>query len=267
MTRDSTDPPLHDLDPTGRFSDRAEDYVRYRPTYPAAAVACLLREMDDARTLRGTGDQGSILAADLGAGTGISSRLLAERGVRVLAIEPNAAMRAAGSPHPLIEWRAGTGEATGLDAGSVELVMCAQAFHWFRQREAIAESHRILRPGGRLCIMWNSRDGHDPLTRGYIEAIHAVNGEDPAERRSFEPEVVSAAGLFTPARLETFDHTQVLDRAGLVGRAISASYVPREGARFRRLVELLDELFERHRDENGRVVMRYVTKVYLAERT
>src|SRR5439155_1443196 len=104
-------------------------------------------------------------AADVGAGTGIASRQLAAHGVRVLAVEPNAEMRAAAIRHPGIEWRAGTAEATGLDSGIVGLVLCAQAFHWFRAQHALAEFSRILRPGGRLALMWNSRDRADPLTR------------------------------------------------------------------------------------------------------
>jgi SAM-dependent methyltransferase len=257
MNNERRDPPLHELDPTRRFSDRAADYVRYRPSYPEAAVECVLA---------GLGDPHSLRAADVGAGTGISSRLIAERGVRVLAIEPNAEMRAATQPHARIEWCDGTGEATGLEAASVDLVLCAQAFHWFRQSEAIAEFHRVLRRDGRLALMWNSRSRTDPLTAGYIEAIHAVNGEDAAELRPFDPGVVSATGLFTPAELHTFDQTQELDRAGLIGRSTSASYVPRGGPRYARLVELLDALFERYHDARGLVVMRYVTKVHLARR-
>jgi SAM-dependent methyltransferase len=245
------------MDPTGRFSDRADDYVRYRPDYPAAAFDAMLA---------GLGPPSRLEAADIGAGTGISSRLLAERGVWVIAIEPNAAMRAAAAPHPSIQWREGTGEQTGLESASVDLVLCAQAFHWFRQRDALAEFHRVLDPGGRLALLWNARDREDPLTRGYIEAIHAVSGEHPAERRELEEDVVHRDGWFTPARLETFPHEQRLDLPGLIGRAASASYVPREGPAFDRLRGMLTRLFERHRDDDGTVVMRYVTRLYLADR-
>jgi len=149
------DPPLHELAPTTRFSDRAADYVRYRPDYPAAAID---------RMLAGLRTPPEIVAADVGAGTGISARRLAERGARVWAVEPNAEMRAAAAPHPLVTWHDGTAEATGLDRASVDLVLCAQAFHWFRPPEAVAEFARILRPGGRLAIVWNRRDRSDPLT-------------------------------------------------------------------------------------------------------
>jgi SAM-dependent methyltransferase len=246
-----------DLNPTGRFSDRAEDYRRYRPDYPAAALDAILE---------GLGDPSRLTAADIGAGTGISSRQLAARGVRVLAVEPNAGMRAAAGPHDRIEWREGTAEATGLAAGGVGLVLCAQAFHWFRAPAALAEFHRILGPGGRLALMWNSRDRADRLTRGYIEAIHAVNGEHPVEQIPFEPANIATGGLFTAPRETDYAHAQTLDREGLIGRATSASYVPREGEPLERLRAMLVALWERERDARGMVMMRYVTKVFLAER-
>src|SRR5439155_4436241 len=180
---------LHRMNPTLRFTDRAGDYVRYRPDYPAKAIDAVLG---------GLGDPALLVAADLGAGTGISARLLAERGVRVFAVEPNAAMRGEAAPHERVTWRDATAEATGLATESLDLLLCAQAFHWFRQRDALVEFHRVLRPRGRLALVWNSRDRSDRLTLGYVEAIHAVNGEDPAERRPFDPELVSAEGLFTP---------------------------------------------------------------------
>jgi SAM-dependent methyltransferase len=248
---------LHEHDPCGRFTDRAADYVRYRPDYPAAAIDHLLDGFDSPDRL---------IAADVGAGTGISARQLADRGVRVMAVEPNAAMRTAAEPHPRVVWREGTAEATGLGAESMDLVLCAQSFHWFRQREAIAEFHRVLKPRGRLALIWNARSRTDPLSRGYIEAIRAVNGEHPAETRTFDPEVVSADGWFTPAVVGKFDHAQTLDRGGLIGRATSASYVPKRGAPFALLVRALDALHEQHRDARGLVTLRYVTEVWLAER-
>ena len=249
------DPPLHELQPLCRFTDRAADYSRHRPDYPAAAIDAVLT---------GLGDPHRLEAADVGAGTGIASRMLAERGLRVLAVEPNAAMRAAAVPHPGVEWRDGTAEATGLPASSVDLVLCAQAFHWFRQPQALSEFHRILRKGARLALLWNQRDREDRLTRGYIEAIHAVNGEHPAERTEFDPKVFSAGGLFTAPAPEEFEHGQDLDLEGLLGRATSASYVSKEGPSFERLRELLAELFAAHRDARGLVRLRYRTQIHLA---
>lgn len=256
MAELDTDPPLHDLDPTTRFSDRATDYVRFRPDYPWAAIDAMLAGLA----------AHDLIAADVGAGTGISARQLAERGPRVIAIEPNHAMRRAAEPHERVTWVGATGEATALATGSVGLVLSAQAFHWFRQPEAIREFHRILTPGGRLILMWNSRDRTDPVTHGYIEAIHAVQGEHPAERRPFGPEVVSANGEFGTAWLKVFPHRQALDRDGLIGRAWSASYVPREGPGAKELVERLDALHAKHRDPRGLVALRYRTEVWIADR-
>jgi len=248
---------LFEMNPTGRFSDRAADYTRHRPDYPAAAFDAMLD---------GLGEPASITAADVGAGTGISSRQLASRGVRVLAIEPNAEMRSAADGAAGVEWRDGTAERTGLADTSVALVLCAQAFHWFRAGEALAEFHRVLVPGGRLALMWNTRDRADPLTRGYVEAIHAVNGEHPAEMRPFDHGGIEAGGRFEPARLVRVPNAQRLDRDGLIGRAASASYVPREGAAFEQLVRLLSDVWARHRDAAGLVTMRYETRLWLATR-
>lgn len=252
------DQPLHEMNPTGRFSDRAADYVKFRPGYPGAAVDAILE---------GLGPPGEIVAADVGAGTGISSRMLADRGVRVIAVEPNAQMRGAAAPHPLVEWRQGTAEATGLAAESVGLVLCAQAFHWVRQPEALVEFARILRKQGRLALVWNERDRSDALTTGYRDAIRSIGGEHPAEMREFDPGVVERSGRFGTLRLEQFPNSQRLDERGLIGRAMSASYVPKEGDGSERLAMRLRELHAKFRDARGTVALRYATSVWLAERT
>lgn len=207
-----------------------------------------------------------LTAADIGAGTGISARLLAERGVRVIAVEPNAEMRAGAEPHPGVEWRDGTAEATGLGDGSVDLVLCAQAFHWFRQEESLREFHRILRPGGRLALMWNKRDSRDPFTAGYRQAIADVEGESPLEMREYDPGVMDREGWFTPAEYFETANEQLLDSAGLIGRATSASYVPKTGERFETLRRRLAELFEQYAAPDGTVRLQYLTQVYTATR-
>ncbi len=181
--------PLHTQDPTTRFSDRAAAYVQHRPSYPTSAIDHILippapstRPGPAERWEGGVGGVSSpatsiesatrlLTIADIGAGTGISSRLLADRGHRVLAIEPNAAMRAAAEPHELVTAIDATAEDTTLPDASIDVIVCAQAFHWFRPREAVAEFARILRPGGRLALMWNVRDDSDPLTADLWAAI------------------------------------------------------------------------------------------------
>lgn len=251
------DAPLHDQDPTGRFSDRAADYVKYRPGYPGAIFDAVLA---------GLGQPARLAAADVGAGTGISARALADHGVRVTAVEPNAAMRSAASAHPRVQWREGTGEATGLESGSVDLVLCAQAFHWMRQEEAIREFARILRPRGRVAILWNERDRQDPLLAAYRAAILEVGGEHPAEMREFDPSVITREGLFAGVRVVEAPNQQRLDEEGLIGRAMSASYVPKTGPGAGRLANRLREIYRERRDAAGLVTLKYNTRVWLAER-
>jgi len=248
---------LAPLDPTGRFSDRAADYVKYRPSYPAPVVDAILAGLPLSRGLR---------AADIGAGTGISARLLADRGLSVIAVEPNRAMREAAAPDPRIEWREGTAEATGLADDSLYLVLCAQSFHWFHAERAVAEFGRVLVRGGRLALVWNRRDGSDPLTAGYRQAILEVGGETSAERMEFAPEVVARSGPFAPIGRQEFRNFQRLDLDGLIGRARSASYVPKQGPASERLLELLRELHARYADANGYVTLVYAADVHLWER-
>ena len=240
-----------------RFDDRVSDYVRCRPSYPASAIDHILA---------GLGPPAGLIAADVGAGTGISARLLGDRGVRVVAVEPGAAMRGAAAPHPQVDWIAGLAEATGLGPQAVDLVLSAQSFHWFRPAEALTECARILRPGGRLAIMWNRPSTSDALTAGYGRAIVDVGGDVGAARMPFDADDVSRSGVFTPAVRTTFPNAQHLDLDGLIGRANSASYVPKSPAVSARLRSLLTDLHDRYADRDGLVTMRYETEVFLAHR-
>jgi SAM-dependent methyltransferase len=240
-----------------RFDDRAADYVKYRPSYPAAAIDAILD---------GLGDPARLCAADVGAGTGISARLLGDRGVHVIAVEPGTVMSRAATPHPRVAWMASMAQAIGLASASVDLVLCAQSFHWFHSREAIAEFARILKPAGRLAIMWNRRSQTDPLTAGYRQVIADVGGETAAERMAFTPSIVSDDGLFTPCRRRAFPNGQRLDLEGLIGRARSASYVPKTGVAGTQLIDALGALHARHADAGGQVTLVYETEVYVSQR-
>ncbi len=140
------------FNPLGRFTGLAEIYARCRPGYPDAAIEFIASHC-------GLGP-GSLLV-DVGSGTGIASRLFAGRGIRVVGIEPNAEMRKEaqatdvplGVPRPT--YVAGRGEATGLESASADLVLAAQAFHWFEADAALAEFHRIMKPAGWVALMWN----------------------------------------------------------------------------------------------------------------
>lgn len=246
-----------DPEPTRRFSDRAEYYARYRPDYPATAVTAMLT---------GLAPPSALGIADIGAGTGILSRQLADRGAQVAAVEPNAAMREAARPHARVTWHDGTAEATGLPFAAHDVVTVAQAFHWFHPTIALPEFHRILRPGGRLVVLWNHRSRDDAFTLGYRHALEAIDGEAPAERSTFDPQTVTRSGCFTNLRTLRFEHRQALRLEDLLGRALSTSTVPRSGPRTDTLLAMLRELHARHRGADGRATMVYRTDVFLWER-
>jgi len=249
--------PPDELDSVQRFSDRTADYVRYRPGYPAAAIEAILA---------GLGPPARLRAADVGAGTGISARLLGERGVRVIAVEPGDDMRRAAAPQANVAWVAGRAEATGLCAATCDLVLSAQSFHWFSAADALVEFARILKPGGRLAIVWNRRSQDDPLTAGYRQAIVDVGGDTAVERMSFDPGVVVRSQLFTPVERTSFPNAQRLDLEGLVGRARSASYVPKAGPDGARLIDILRALHARYADSSGLVTLVYETEIYAASK-
>ncbi|AFY35182.1 class I SAM-dependent methyltransferase [Calothrix sp. PCC 7507] len=248
--------PLYTLNPVNRFSDRAEDYVKYRPGYPSTAIDIILE---------GLNTMSPIIVADIGAGTGISSRLLAERGVNVIAIEPNAAMREAAQPHPLVEFCDGTAESTQIPDKSVDLVTCFQAFHWFNPEPTLLEFHRILKPAGRLAVVWNNRDKEDALTAEYSRLVREASNNHPAESRMQSVEPLLTTPHFVNFREYMFVYRQELDLTGLIGRAKSVSYLPSEGLVYDRLIAGLQDLYQQFRDETGFVYMTYRTSVHLSE--
>jgi SAM-dependent methyltransferase len=247
--------PLHSLNPTTRFTERAGEYDRFRPRYPEAAVDLVLRDLAPEQTT----------VADVGAGTGIFTRALARRGCRVIAIEPNEAMRAAAPAAEGVQWRAGTGEETGLASASVDMVTCAQAFHWLKPERAIVEFCRILKPGGRVALLWNIGDERDAVARGYYEAIRRASDFFTTSHDRVTANPLHQTPLLGQAE-HTLPNAQRLDAEGLIGRAMSASYIPRgeDSPERRRLIEDLKALHAQHADKEGMVTLVYQTHVYLA---
>lgn len=237
--------------PRTRFTGREADYAKYRPTYPQAAIDWILEGLGDPRRLR---------VADLGAGTGISARLFAERGANVVAIEPNPDMLAAGRRHTRVRNVCAAAEETGLPARSFNLAIAFQAFHWFARDAATAEVRRILKPRGRFALAWNNRDRADAFTAAYGALIESFGEEAIAVERGklLAPveQTLRDSGFERFARSE-FAHFHRMDRQSLLGYARSASYLPAAGAGLDRLHRGLDVLFERFADGEGFVTFAY----------
>jgi SAM-dependent methyltransferase len=209
---------------------------------------------------------------DVGCGTGISSRLFAQRGIPVLGIEPNEEMRRRAcetpspDPHGAPRFQEGKAEATGLGDGCADLVLAAQAFHWFAADLALAEFHRVLKPEGWIVLMWNERDESDPFTAAYGAIIRSAPSAARLEKqRGQAGEPLLTCPLVRNARRVAFQHVQHLDEQGIIGRALSASYAPREPREVEAFVAALRDVFARFQ-EGGNVDMQYETSVYLGKR-
>jgi SAM-dependent methyltransferase len=245
-------------DPTERFSDRVENYAKYRPGYPDE----MIRYFQTLVRLPAT-------IADLGSGTGILTRQLLKSGYQVYAVEPNEGMRReaerTSSDWPAFRSVCGTAEATTLASESVDFVTCAQAFHWFDRGKTRLEICRILKETGVTALIWNERlDDASPVNRAYDGLLRgmAPDYQNLSHRQVGLEEIRT---FFVPGevRFRTFPNDQVLDREGFFGRLLSSSYVPNVGhSGHREIMDGAEEIFKAH-NVNGRITFDCETKVYI----
>ena len=207
---------LHDAARRG-FSGEAQTYERGRPEYPAAMGRWLTDDL-------GIGAGSTVV--DLGAGTGKFTRLLVATGASVTAIEPVAAMRAQlGKALPQVRLLTGMAERMPLADASVDVLVCAQAFHWFATDAALADIHRVLKPGGRLGLVWNVRDETVDWVAEITRIITPFEGDAPRYykgdwRRPF------ADGPFAPLELTCFEHQHVGSaKQVILDRFLSVSFI------------------------------------------
>ncbi len=242
------------------YRDRVDQYVAFRPTYPDEAVSHILRHGQRS---------GPIDIADIGAGTGILSSQLLRHGHRVFAVEPIEPMRQAAkaklSGSPGFQSVDGSAEATTLPERSVDLVVAAQALHWFEPSAARREFARILRPGGRTVAIWNERRRSGSLFQTAFEHFLAEMQKDiVGDRKNYAETVDDVAGRFfgigSYAEV-AFAHDDRLHRRQFAGRILSGSFAP--GAAHERHAHwcaAIDEFFEAHA-ESGYVTIEYETVV------
>lgn len=249
-------------DPTRRFSDRVDNYVKYRPGYPHEVLTYL------ANVCRLSA--GSVIA-DVGAGTGIFTKLLLDEGYVVNAIEPNQPMLSAAKSQLSANKNFipvnGTAEATTLPENSVDGIVCAQAFHWFNNENTRLEFERILKPGGKAALIWNNRStdaddflkAYDVLLKNNSIDYNKVNHQNVSD--------IDFKAFFKDGRyqLKKVANEQVFDEEGLIGRAFSSSYVPPENSNEgKKFLVMLKDVFSRY-NIDGKVAFRYDTEVYTGE--
>jgi SAM-dependent methyltransferase len=242
---------------TTRFSDRVEDYVKYRPHYPGVILSYL-------RDHYGFGP--GWVVADIGSGTGISTELFLRFGNKVFAVEPNREMRLKAEEllagYPDFVSVDGTAEATGLADSSVDLIVAGQAFHWFDPAGTRTEFVRIARRGAAAALIWNERLILSGFEREYEELILEYAGDyKTINHKNITDKQIG--DFFRPQtfQLRVFENEQRFDFDGLRGRLLSSSYIPKEGATYVAMLVALKALFDR-RALDGQVRVGYETKVY-----
>lgn len=248
-------------DSTRRFSDRVDNYVRYRPTYPAGVLEVLRQE---------TGLRNSDKIADIGSGTGISAEHFLRNGNEVFGVEPNLEMRQAAEVqlqqyvkfHSVVS----TAEATTLPNHSVGYVIAAQAFHWFDQVKAKQEFKRILRPDGWVVLIWNSRRTDSTAFLREYEALLQQYGTDYREIRHNNIRPGDLEAFFGGSvEVRSRYNEQLFNFDGLKGRLLSSSYTPNLAhPNFQPMIQALKRIFEQHQ-ESGQVKFEYDTKVYFGQ--
>lgn len=255
----------HDLrlymqqDSIKRFSYRAENYDRYRPNYPSALIGFLQTHV----SLNPTH-----VIADIAAGTGIFTEQIADWGNTIYVVEPNMYMRHIAlqrlSAHKSCIFMDGTAEATGLPDQSVDLIVSAQAFHWFDLVKTKKEFSRIGRAGIYVAVIWNLRNTDSAFEAGY-EAFIRAYAEDylnVSQRKMNTAEVLS---FFAPNDPEyrIFEHVDYLTFEQLRGRTLSYSYMPDETSdTLPDVLASLTALFDTHQ-QDGKVRLSYKTRLFV----
>lgn len=247
------------MDTLNRFSNRVENYVKYRPAYPAEIVSFLKEE--------GILNSKSVIA-DIGSGTGISAEPFLKNGNVVYGVEPNKEMRDAAQK--LLKTYTNfcsinaTAEATLLPTEEIDLIIAGQAFHWFDKEKSKIEFKRILKPEGYVLLMWNDRRiDSTPFLKEY---------EDFIKRFAIDYLVVNHKNIDETIfddffgkenyKMKSFDNFQYFDVDGLKGRILSSSYMPDGGhKKFENMLCELEKIFSRFQ-ENGKVTIEYDTKIY-----
>ncbi|HEV3512849.1 MAG TPA: class I SAM-dependent methyltransferase [Candidatus Sulfotelmatobacter sp.] len=246
---------------TSRFSDRVENYVRYRPGYPPEALNVLRSEC---------GLEPTHVVADMASGTGIWTRMLLENGNPVFGIEPNAEMRKAGerllAGFPKFISVNGAAEATTLPDASVDFVTAAQAAHWFDRKAARQEFLRILQRRGWLVLLWNERIiDETAFLREYEHLLLAFGTDYEQVRHERTTDAVNEFFDPAPYQERIFAMRQEFDYPGLEGRLLSSSYAPGPGhEKHAPMLSQLRQIFDQH-SRQGHVSFDYKTRVYFGQ--
>jgi len=254
-----------------RFTGKAEIYATYRPSYPTPLLDLIMKQATERQL-----SIDECVVADIGAGTGKFTALLLEKGFNVIAVEPNQDMLTQLNKLKLqypdkLSIQSASAEQTGLAKSSVDIIVCAQAFHWFDAKKAKVEWKSILKEEGQVFLIWNQRhiDG-STFMKQYEQLFLDLDGAKHVEQYNLYRNVghqymsVEQLSSFFGQRPELFqmEYEQKLDEKGLIGRIVSSSYALNEGDEgYDIFLEQIKQLFSRN-EQDGYVSMLYETDCY-----
>ncbi len=249
-------------DPKDRFKGKSSQYSRYRPTYPEAMFRFIESKLGLAPVHR---------IADMGSGTGLSSKWLIQNGNLVYAVEPNTEMRLAAEHffqnYPNFYSINGTAEKTNLPDHSVDFILVGQAFHWFEQKKARTELKRILKPNGYVIITWNERLTETSTFLQHFENLLIRYSKDymKVDHRNISEEMLKEFYGHSRFDQRMFYNCQLFSWEGLKGRLLSMSYAPEKNQpEFHSMLKELSQLFRKNAI-HGQVKFDYHTLVYFGQ--
>ncbi|MDP4093228.1 MAG: class I SAM-dependent methyltransferase [Bacillota bacterium] len=247
------------MNTTELFTGKTDNYVKFRPAYPAEFIQYLFKE---------AGMSKDSIVADIGAGTGILTKLLCGKVNKIYAVEPNEEMRTACinncSGENGFEAVNGTAEATTLADGSVQFITVAQAFHWFDRIKCKVEFQRILKPNGNVILVWNSRNKDDDLTKENDLLFRRLCPEYKGFSGGCEQDPQAYGDFFKDGICEyrVFDNPLEYTLEAFIGRALSASYTPGvNDDSFKDFIKGLTGIFNKY-SRDGKVTVYYKTYSY-----
>ncbi|MBK6507597.1 MAG: class I SAM-dependent methyltransferase [Ignavibacteria bacterium] len=248
---------MKDRDTVSRFSNRVENYVKYRPHYPAGMVNLLEKEFGISHLCK---------VADIGSGTGISAEQFVESGYTVYGVDPNSDMRAAAesfySGNDNFISINGSAEVTTLPDNCIDIIIAGQAFHWFEKSAARIEFKRILKDNGLVFLIWNKKKSGEGFMNEYFALLEKYGTDyNKVKHENYESQEIEE--FFSPDkfRLHKLDNVQVLDYEALEGRLLSSSYIPLSGPKFDELIKELKDIHKKY-NNNGLVTLEYETVIY-----
>ena len=242
------------------YTNLAQAYL-HRPEYAPSAIADMLDR---------SGVKPGDAVCDIGAGAAHLTLELAKFGLRVWAVEPNDAMRANGikrtDAYPDVQWFEGGGEDTGMEASKFRLVTFGSSFNVCDRQQALAESSRILVPGGYFACMWNHRDLDDPLQKQIEEVIKAnIADYSYGSRREDQTEIIQNSGLFEPVEFISGQVKHTLNTEAFIEGWKSHGTVYRQSPEvFEKIIVDIRRVVEaQHQDT---IVVPYTTRIWMARK-